>query len=257
MKKILYAIAILSVAALAFSSCGKKDPEETKVVKRLSMCGDKWDKYYFFYNADGTIKDVKRNPQTDKAYEYERTWEFTWAGKVGTAKYTKEGEVKDNWVFTMGDNGYLASYANNYGDTWEFTYDSDNHVTKIVRSDKNPAALKASCAWEAGDMVKWSRVKDSGAEEWKIQKFLTDENLGGVCPDFPDSDKCGVDRWIFELGLCGKPSVHLLDQGGWEGAENLAVYTYEKDDDNYVTKVSKVYGTDDPEIYEYAWEVVK
>ena len=59
------------------------------------------------------------------------------------------------------------------------------------------------------------------------------------------------------LGFCGKPSKHLLDQAAWEGAEKAAVHTYEKDADGYVTKVNKVYGTDDPEIYEYAWEVVK
>ena len=250
MKKILYAIAILSVAALAFSSCGKKDPEEPKIVKRLAMCGDQWDKYAFTYGADGKVSLVNRN-------EGERTWTFTWAGNVGTAVYVKDGETKGNWVFTLGDNGYLTTWANEWEDTWAFTYDADNHLTKIVRSDKDPDLLKASCAWENGDMNKWSRLKDSGAEEWKIQKFLQDENLGGVRPDFPDSDKCGVDRWIFELGLCGKPSVHLLDQGGWEGAENVAVYTYEKDEDGFVTKVNKVYGTDDPEIYEYSWELVK
>jgi hypothetical protein len=255
MKKLLYAIAILSVAALAFSSCGKKDPEENKIVKRLTMCGDKWDKYYFFYNADGTIKDVKRNPETDMEYDYERTWEFTWEGKVGTAKYTNKGKVAGNWVFTLGDNGYLTTWANEYGDTWAFSYDSDNHVTKIVRSDKNPEVVKANCVWENGDLSKWSRFKDSGAEEWKIQSFLADENIGGIFADA--TDKADVARWIFELGLVGKPSKHLLDQAAWEGAEKSAVHTYEKDEDGFVTKVSKVYGTDDPEIYEYAWEVVK
>ena len=127
------------------------------------------------------------------------------------------------------------------------------HVTSFKRVDKD--AVKGNCTWDGGDLVKWSRFKDDGSEEWKNQTFLADENVGGIFADA--SDKAGVDRWIFELGFCGKPSKHLLDTAGWEGSDKGAVHTYTKDDDGYVTKVSKVYGTDDPEIYEYAWEVVK
>lgn len=250
MKKILYAIAILGVAAMAFTSCKKDDGkknDETKIVKRLAMCGDEWDKYAFTYGNDGKIALVNRN-------EGERTWTFTWAGNVGTAKYVKEGEEKGDNVFTLGDNGFLSTWANEYGDTWGFTYDKDGYLTKIVRTDRDNA-LKANCVWENGDLSKWSRVKDDGSEEWKLQTFLPDENVGGIFPDA--TDKADVSRWIFELGLCGKPSKHLLDQATWDGSGAIAVNTYEKDNDGYVTKVSKVYDGGDPEIYEYAWEEVK
>ena len=245
MKKILYAIAILGVAALAFTSC-KKDNEEPKIVKRLTMCGDQWDKYAFTYGADGKIALVNRN-------EGERTWTFTWAGNVGTAKYVKEGEEKGDNVFTLGDNGYLKTWANEWGDTWGFTYDANGYLTKIERTDKG--AVKSNCVWANGDLSKWSRFKDDGSEEWKIQSFLADENVGGIFADA--CDKADVSRWIFELGLCGKPSKHLLDQAAWEGSEAIAVHTYEKDADGFVTQVNKVYDGGDPEIYEYSWEVVK
>lgn len=63
---------------------------------------------------------------------------------------------------------------------------------------------------------------------------------------------------MFEIGLFGKPSLKLLDEAAWdyEGA-GVATQTYEKDKDGYVTKVTKVYGDDDPEIVEYKWEEVK
>ena len=254
MKKVFYAFALLMVAAVAFTGCKKEQKEEAKVVKRLTQCGDQWDVYYFSYTADGKIQDVKRNKQeAGAAYEYERTWSFTWKGNVGTAKYVKEGEEKGDCVFTLGANGYLESYANEWGDTWGFTYDKDGYLTQIKRVDKD--AVKANCTWEGGDLVKWSRFKDDGSEEWKIQSFLADENVGGIFADA--CDKADVSRWIFELGFCGKPSKHLLDQAAWEGAEKAAVHTYEKDADGFVTKVNKVYGTDDPEVYQYAWEVVK
>jgi len=247
MKKIIYAIAIMAVATLAFS-CKKNAPEEPKIQKRLTMCGDQWDKYAFTYGTDGKVTLVNRN-------EGERTWTFTWEGNVGTAAYVKEGEAKGNWVFTLGDNGYLTTWANEWGDTWAFTYDASGYLTKIVRSDKDPVQVKSNLNWKGGDLEKWSRFKDDGSEEWKIQSFLTDENVGGIFADA--CDKAGVDRWIFEIGFCGKPSKHLLDQAAWEGATDIAVHTYEKDADGFVTKVNKQYGTDEPEIYEYSWEVVK
>ena len=251
MKKVFYAFALLAVVAAAFSGCKKDEKDEQKIVKRLTMCGDQWDKYYFTYNTDGSIKEVDRNKMEDGSWE--RTWTFTWAGKTGTAKYVKEGEEKGDWTFTLGDNGFLASWANEWGDTWGFSYDKDGYLTKIERTDKG--AVKANCTWTAGDLTKWSRFKDDGSEEWKIQTFLPDENVAGIFADA--CDKAGVDRWIFESGFCGKVSKHLLDQAGWEGSESIAVHTYVKDADGFVTKVNKVYGTDDPEVYEYAWEVVK
>ena len=245
MKKIIDAIAILAVAALSFSACNKENKEEPKIQKRLTMCGDQWDKYAFTYGADGKVTLVNRN-------EGERTWTFTWAGNVGTAKYVKEGEEQGNWVFTLGGNGYLTTWANEWGDTWGFSYDAEGYLTKIVRTDKDNA-VKANCTWENGDLKKWSRMTDDG-EQWKIQSFLADENVAGIFADA--TDKADVARWIFELGMCGKPSKHLLDQAAWEGSEAIAVHTYEKDADGFVTKVNKVYDGGDPEIYEYSWELL-
>ena len=243
MKKIIIAIAVLAVAALALSC--EKIPEP-KIQKRLTLCGDQWDKYAFTYGADGKLTLVNRN-------EGERTWTFTWSGNVGTAKYVKDKEEKGNWTFTLGNNGYLSSLSNEWGDTWGFTYNSESYLTKIVRTDKDNA-VKANCVWANGDLTKWSRIKDDNSEEWKIQSFLEDENVAGIFADA--SDKAGVDRWIFEVGFCGKASKHLLDQAAWEGSEAIAVHTYEKDDDGFVTKVNKVYDGGDPEIYEYSWEVL-
>ena len=242
MKKVLFAIAMIAVVAL--SGCTKPEP---KIEKRLTACGDEWDTYVFTYGTDGKIATVNRN-------EGEKVWNFSWAGNVGTAQYSESGEAKDPYVFTLGDNGYLKTLANEWGDTWAFTYDAKGYLTKIERPDRSK--VTSNMAWTDGNMTMWSRFKDDGSEQKKIQKFLGEENIGGVCPDFPDSDKCGVARWIFELGLCGKPSAHLLDQGGWEDSEAVAVYTYLKDLDGFVTKVNKVYDGGDPEIYEYVWEVV-
>ena len=50
MKKVLFAIAMIAVVALA--GCTKPEP---KIQKRLVMCGDAWDKYAFTYGADGKI----------------------------------------------------------------------------------------------------------------------------------------------------------------------------------------------------------
>ena len=238
MKKVLYAFAMLAVVAL--SGCGKQ--EEPKIQKRLTMCGDEWDKYAFTYGTDGKISVVNRN-------EGERTWTFTWSGNTATVAYVKEGETQTPLSFTLGANGYVSTFTDTWGDVRNCTYDKDGHLLKVDKAGD----VKCNCVWENGDLKKWSRFTD-GAEEFKIQSFLVDENVGGVFPDA--TDKAGIDRWMIELGLFGAPSKHLLDQAAWEGSEAVAVQTYEKDADGFVTKVIKVYDGGEPEIYEYAWEVI-
>ncbi|MBO4585998.1 MAG: hypothetical protein J5675_05290 [Bacteroidales bacterium] len=245
MKKVLYAIAMLGVAALAFSACNKDDQ---KVTKRLSMCGDEWDKYYFSYNSDGSLKEVNRNPADDGTYE--RTWTFTWNGKTATVKYVKEGEEQGPLSFTLGDNGFVSTFTDTWGDVRNVAYDKDGHMLKVDKAGD----VKCNCVWENGDLKKWSRFSD-GAEQFKIQSFLADENVAGIFPDA--TDKAGIDRWMIEVGLFGKPSKHLLDQAAWDGSDAVAVQTYVKDADGFVVKVNKVYDGGDPEIYEYAWEDVK
>lgn len=237
MKKVLFAIAMIAVVAM--SGCTKPEP---KIQKRLVMCGDEWDKYAFTYNADGKISVVNRN-------EGERTWTFTWNGNTATVAYVKEGEVKDPYTFTLGANGFVSTYTDTWGDVRNCTYDADGHLLKVDKAGD----VKCNCVWKDGDLEKWSRFSD-GAEQFKLQNFLVDENVGGIFPDA--TDKAGIDRWMIELGLFGKPSKHLLDQATWDGSGAIAVQTYEKDEDGFVTKVSKVYDGGDPEIYEYAWEVI-
>lgn len=249
MKKVIYAIAILAAAACAFTSC--KKAEEPKIQKRLIMCGDEWDKYYFTYNADGTIKEAKRNPSNEAGWGgYERMWTFTWNGKNATVKYVKEGEEQTPLSITLGGNGYIESITDTWGDTRKCTYDLEGHLLKVFKGDE----LKCNCVWEGGNLIKWSRFSD-GAEQYKIQSFLMVENTAGIFADA--TDKAGLDRWMFELGLFGKPSKLLLENAAWEGAEDYATHTYTKDADNFVTKVEKFYGGELDQTYEYQWEVIK
>ena len=250
MKKAFYAIAILAVAAAAFTGCKKDDDKkkDEKIVKRVAMCGDKWDKYYFTYDEDGRIKEVNRNPNSDGGYE--RTWTFNWTSTGAVVNYVKEGEEKPDITINIGENGYISSYTDEYGDTRYLTYDSDGYLTQVKKGDE----VKSNIIVEDGNYVKWSRFS-SGAEQFKIQTFLKDDNIGGIHPDY--ADKTDPARWFYEIGLCGKASKKLLDQAVWDGSESIAVHTYEKDDDGYVTTVSKVYGTGEPELYYYEWEVVK
>ena len=237
MKKVLFAIAMIAVVAL--SGCSKPEP---KIQKRLVMCGDEWDKYAFTYGADGKISVVNRN-------EGERTWTFTWNGNSATVAYVKEGEAKDPLSFTLGANGFVSTWTDTWGDVRNCTYDAEGHLLKVDKAGD----VKCNCVWKDGNLEKWSRFSD-GAEQFKMQSFLVDENVGGIFPDA--TDKAGIDRWMIELGLFGKPSKNLLDQATWDGSGAIAVQTYEKDEDGFVTKVSKVYDGGDPEIYEYAWEVI-
>lgn len=248
MKKIVYAIAIMCLAAVAFSSCKKEEP---KIQKRLAMCGDEWDKYYFSYNADGSIATVKRNPSNEAGWGgYERTWTFTWNGKTATVKYVKEGEEQDPLTFVLGGNGYVETFTDTWGDVRKMTYDLEGHLLTVFKGSEK----KCTCVWDGGNLIKWSRFSD-GAEQFKIQNFLVEKNDAGIFADA--TDKAGIDRWMFEIGLFGKPSKLLLDQAAWEGSESIATHKYTKDADNFVTKVEKYYDGELDQTYEYVWEVIK
>lgn len=246
MKKVLYAIAMLSAVAVAFTACkkdgGDQKEEENKIVKRLAMCGDEWDKYAFTYGEDGKLTNINRN-------EGERTWDFTWNGKTATVKYVKEGEEQSPLSITLGDNGFISTFTDTWGDVRNLSYDKDGYLIKVDKAGD----VKCNAVWEAGDLVKWSRFSD-GAEQFKIQTFLADENVAGIFPDA--TDKAGIDRWMFEVGMCGKPSKHLLDEAAWDGSGSVATHEYEKDADGFVTKVTKYYDSEVDQVYEYQWEVI-
>ena len=278
MKKLFYAIAILSVAVLAVNSCKKGTPEEPTIKKRLVMCGDEWDKYHFFYNADGSVKEVKRNlDETTGAWE--RTWTFTWNGKNATVKYVKEGEEQNPLSITLGGNGYIETFTDTWGDVRKCTYDLEGHLLKVFKVENDSISVPATPfdrelaakgkdfvsiqgdkavyknQWTAGgNLIKWSRFTETG-EQFKIQSFLLEKNDAGIFPDA--TDKAGIDRWMFEVGFFGKPSKLLMDQAAWEGAEDNATHTYTKDADNFVTKVEKFYGGELDQTYEYKWELLK
>ena len=239
MKKVLFAIAMIAVVAL--SGCTKPEP---KIQKRLVMCGTEGDNLYAFtYGADGKIALVNRN-------NGERTWTFTWNGNKADIHYIKDGEDKGNFPLTLGANGFITNMVTDYGEAAVLSYDKDGYLTKIERG----GALKSNLVWQNGNLVKWSRFS-SGKEEFKNQTFLADENIAGIFPD--SNDKVDINRWMFELGMCGKPSANLLDQAAWDGAEDIAVLKYTKDADGYVTKVEKYYGGKIDEVYLYQWEVIK
>ena len=166
--------------------------------------------------------------------DWERTWTFTWNGNKASVKYIKEGEEQSPLSITLGSNGFVSSFTDTWGDVRNCTYDQEGHLLKVLKGS-DP---KCNCVWENGDLKKWSRFSD-GEEQYKIQAFYADENLGGIFADA--TDKAGIDRWMIEIGLFGKPSKHLLKNAVWEGSESVAELEYEKDADNYVVKATKYY----------------
>jgi hypothetical protein len=253
MKKLFYVLALVAVASFAFTGCKKGEPEGNKVVKRLthllayySQTGTEpnaeqgVDDFTISYNADGKIAKIERP---------DRSWTFSYEGNVITAAYVKEGSAKNPYVFTLGSNGYVASFVDYENKSYTCEYDAEGHLTKTTKNGEKKSELQ----WENGNLKKFSRY-ESSKWEWKEQTFLAEDNIGGVFPDC--DDKAGIDRWMFEIGLFGKPSKKLVDQAAWETSELSAVQTYKKDADGYVTLVDKLYNGKH-EFFGYTWEVVK
>lgn len=235
---------MLAVASLAFTACNK---DNKPVVKRMTHFMAHWqwedqsgvDDHAISYNADGKVAKIERE---------DRSWTFSYSGNTITAAYVKEGETWDPYVFTLGNNGYVSSFKDTWGDERTCTYDLEGHLLSVKKGDE----LKSELVWNNGNLTKFSRNEKGW--EWKEQTFKAEDNIGNIYPDC--DDKAGIDRWMFEIGLFGKPSKKLLDQAAWENSDIAATHVYVKDADGYVIKVTKTYDGED-EVVEYRWEEVK
>lgn len=192
-------------------------------VYRVATFADDWDKWYYEYNNNGTVKRAYRLTGDGGL---DREWLFAYDGN----NITVTG--KNNYSMTLNDLGYVAVFVDG-SSNYEYTYNEDGYMTQA----KKNGTVCSNIVIEKGNIVTWSKFSD-GVEKLKVHTYSAVPNVGGAHSVY--SESCGVSRWLVETGLFGKASTHCHTSGGWEGS-TASAFTFEYDANNCIKQEMKDY----------------
>lgn len=164
--------------------------------------------YEFTYDSDGLIERII-NIETEANYSSTRHYNFEHIneGKQINVNIT-EGYTEDPFQlkFTLNDNGYIESCRQTFSDgevdTWEYEYNEDNQMTKMIRSESNETwhltcnnnVIQTWCSTEGNSQISYSTDTYNG-------NAVLHETLYGI--DIDEMEIFGL------LGMLGKPSKNL------------------------------------------------
>lgn len=207
-------------AEISFTTTSKSS------VYRIATLADSWDKWYYEYNENGTVKRVYRLYEG----ELEREWLFAYEG----SNIAVTG--RNTYNMTINDQGYVATFVDG-SNTYEYTYDENGYMTK---AEKNGTTV-SNITIENGNIMQWTRFSD-GVEQFKNQTYSALPNVGGSHCIYAEG--CGPGRWLVETGLFGKASTNCHTSSGWQHSSITATYTFEYDENGCIIQESKNYNGD-------------
>ena len=225
MKKILYFIAALSVAALLFScdkdKKGKIDDEEEAVNiewrGKIDRLKDAWDQWDFTYNENGAITKVVR------AADDPKVWNFDWNGNnYISSNAAISGE--DEMTITTNDKGAITSLVKGE-DTYTYTYDANGIMTEA----KKNGAVVMRVTVENGNIKEYTHY---GEDDTKFEfEYGTEANAEGfmlhwfdqyIFKPYPSWHRFLVEGGLFGKGPAKRPvSVTINENTKYD-------YAYEK-----------------------------
>ena len=190
---------------------------------RIATFADDWDKWYYEYNDNGTVKRVYRLYEG----ELDREWLFAYDGN----NITVTG--KNAYNMTLNDQGYVATFVDG-SNTYEYTYDENGYMTKVEKNGN----IASNITIENGNIMQWTRFSD-GVEQFKVQTYSAVPNVSGAHCIYAESS--GASRWLVETGLFGKASANCHTSSGWQHSSSTATYTFEYDENSCIKEESKNY----------------
>jgi hypothetical protein len=255
MKKFIYALAIAAIAA-TLVSCGDKGKtdgdEVTPQLATFSISDEaaNWADVYAYTWTDGKVSQIVRYNDVVATDNINRTYDFVYSGTSLVITVTKKDETPYTFAtLTLNAKGFAIALTDEWDETYVYTYNSDDFITKVDRDGVN----KSNCVITAGNIVSWSRFSD-GVEQFKNQTYSNDDNVAGIHNTMSESI---ASRWLLETGLFGKNSVKLASAAQWAHSDKVADLTYEADNDNnWVTRETKVYDNY-AEYCDYTWTEIK
>ncbi len=247
MKKI-FSLMLIAVAAVALFACkpdngGNNEPAKKtyRLVKYVDAYTGTFD---YKYDKDGLLSSIER-VEIDGDNTWISTYTFELETSTKTLKILENGEVK--WTAKVNDDGLITEF-----DGKTITYQGK----RIVKVERDGGILSEVFWDEKGNITKWNEHDGETIYE-KLHTYGNDKNVANIRNIF--AEKCGVPRWLAEAGFIGDGTAYLCTGNGW-GDASLSRYEYEANEDNYVTKETKIGGSGEDEYSEvglYTWEEVK
>ena len=204
------------------------------IIYRVATFADDWDKWYYEYNDNGTVKRIYRLYEG----ELDREWIFAYEGNAITVT------GRNSYSMTLNEQGYVATMIDG-SDSYIYTYDNDGYLIKVERNGN----IYSNITVENGNIMKWSRFSE-GVEQFKLHTYSAVPNVGGAHCIY--SERAGASRWLVETGLFGKASVSCHETNAWDYSSSTSVFTFEfdgkgciqteiKDYDGYIEKFYYTY----------------
>lgn len=213
--------------SIKFTTLGK--PQE-KAVYHVATFADDWDKWFYEYNADWTVKRIYRTVDGTASGDLDREWNFAYSGN------TVSVTGKNDYAITLNEQGYVATLIDGTKQ-YDYIYDADGYLIQVYKD----GAVIVNCRIQDGNLMAWSKLKD-GAEVWKNHTYDATLNVAGIhaiC-----AEGIGASRWLVETGLFGKACTNLHSSNQWDYSDKGSTFTFDFDANGCVTTEYKTYGTD-------------
>lgn len=208
---------------------------EARAVYHVATYGDDWDRWFYEYNPDWTVKRVYRTVDGTAEGALDREWVFAYNGN------TINVTGKNEYTITLNEQG-CATQMIDGSKTYDYVYDADGYLIQVYKNGNVVSNLTV----ENGNIMQWSKMKD-GSEVWKIHTYDSNLNVAGIHAIY--SEECGASRWLVETGLFGKASANLHTSNQWDYSSTGSTFTFEFDANGCVSREKKLYGTDEENSY--------
>jgi hypothetical protein len=242
---LIYPLMVMGVFLTLTSSCKKSDdsnnptPTLSKKVQTIQYSNGNTET--FEYNSDGKLsKDTETGPVTNNDY----TDTYTYSGNIITETSTSlNAGTTHTLAITLNSQGYISNitevYANqNYVETFE--YDNSGYLTKETETPEGNDIYTYTYTYTNGNRISETVAKNSSNVQTVYYEYYLDKE-----------NALSAEKLVGEC-YSGKSDKNLIKRITYSSSE-IESYTYEYDQDNYVTKqtTTAVDGTTSWKTYSY------
>lgn len=241
MKKFLL-LAWAVIAAFSLNSCSKDDedpndpkPQEMRYVKSIlgqSPHRGGWREFRTYEYDD-------KGRRTKMVYTFDNDifiYNYIYNENTVTIQeesiYEGEEPFKETSIVQLDANGYLLSRRNDYY-TWVYGYDEDGHLISVKKTDNSGSEHTYTYTWFNDNLIYCSTSLPSSYQYNTTPVKLTSVDLISVLSDALESE------WFDADHLIEKHSVNMLARWQVRGSSSYCTFTYQFDEDGYVTKVTE------------------
>lgn len=208
---------------------------QARAVYHVATFADDWDRWFYEYNPDWTVKRIYRTVDGTAEGALDREWNFAYSGT------NLQVTGKNEYTITLNDKGYVATLVDG-SKTYDYIYDADGYLIQVYK-DGN---VVCNVQIENGNIMQWSKFQD-GNEVWKIHTYDSNLNVGGV--HAIAAEEIGASRWLVETGLFGKACTNLHTSNQWDYSSTGSSFTFEFDSNGCVSVEHKLYGSDEEKYF--------